>query len=185
MAETGVCLLAESFPALDEADFSRCSENLRPRALRFAAGMLADAGRAEELVQDALLCLYAQRGRYRPDAESVRRYLFRVLANLCIDEIRRRKTGGRALEGAGEMARARAARTGPADEISRRERRAAVGTAITELPERERAALLLREIGGHSYAQIAGELDTSISDVTNLIHRGRVQFTRLMRSWLD
>jgi RNA polymerase sigma-70 factor (ECF subfamily) len=117
----------------------------------------------------------------------VRRYAFRILSNLCLDELRRRKTGAQALEGAGELAvgRAAAAASSPDQELARRERREAVGRVVASMPERERAALLLREIGGQSYAQIAEGLDTTVSDVNNLIHRARQLFTRLMRPWME
>ena len=188
MTGVGVYLVAEESPALDEAGFSRCCEELRPRALRFAAGMLTgDLARAEELVQEAMLKLHASRDRCRPEPEDVRRYAFRILSNLCLDELRRRKTGAQALEGAGELAvgRAAAAASSPDQELARRERREAVGRVVASMPERERAALLLREIGGQSYAQIAEGLDTTVSDVNNLIHRARQLFTRLMRPWME
>jgi RNA polymerase sigma-70 factor (ECF subfamily) len=60
-----------------------------------------------------------------------------------------------------------------------------VAGAVERLPERERAALLLRELGGRSYAEIAEALDTSVSDVTNLIHRARGRFAKLMRPWME
>lgn len=187
MPEAGAYLVAETHRALDEAEFSRSCEELRPRAVKFAAGMLADRTRAEELVQEALLRLHAARGRYEPAPESVRRYAFRVLSNLCLDELRRRKIGGQALEGAAELSRQRAGRvrSAPDEELARSERRAAVAGALERLPQRERAALLLRELGGQSYAQIAEELETSVSDVNNLIHRARERFTGLVRPWMD
>jgi RNA polymerase sigma-70 factor (ECF subfamily) len=188
MTQAGVWLVARNAEALDEAAFSRCCEELRPAALRFAAGMLAgDRDRAEELVQEALLRLHGARGRYRPEPGDVRRYAFRVLANLCLDEIRRRKIGNQAMAGAGELARGRGGRGpgGPAAEAESSERRAAVAGAVERLPERERAALLLRELGGHSYAEIAEEMETTVSDVNNLIHRARGRFVRLMRPWME
>jgi len=189
MSGAGVCLVAEPERLLDDAGFSRCCEELRAGALRFAAGMLAgDRSRAEELVQEALLRLVAASGRYQRDAESVRRYSYRILSNLCLDELRRRRSGAEAAEAAGELAVERAERSaaaGPDAEAARRERRAAVGRAVERLPERERVALLLRELGGRSYAEIAEALDTSVIDVTNLIHRARGRFARLMRPWMD
>ncbi|MHC4913844.1 MAG: RNA polymerase sigma factor [Planctomycetota bacterium] len=186
MTGVGVYLVAEESLALDEAGFSRCCEELRPRALKFAAGMLTgDLARAEELVQEAMLRLHASRDRCRPEREDVRRYAFRILSNLCLDELRRRKTGAQALEGAGELAAGRPAVSSPDQELVRRERREAVGRAVTAMPERERAALLLREIGGQTYAQIAEGMGTTVSDVNNLIHRARQLFARLMRPWME
>lgn len=187
MAQAGAFLLAEAKGAPEEAAFSRICEELRPRAVKFAAGMLAEAARAEELVQEAMLRLHSARGRCGPDPADIRRYTFRVLTNLCLDELRRRRTGGRALEGHGELAAGRAERAAdsPPEELARRERCAAVRKALAELPERERCALLLRELGGQSYAQIAEGMKASLSDVNNLIHRARDRFSRLMRPWME
>ncbi len=188
MPQAGAYLVTEDSRTFDESAFSLCIEEFRPRALKFAAGMLTgDRARAEELVQEAMLRVHAARGRYKPRPEDIRRYAFRVLTNACLDELRRRKTGAVALEEAGEMAAIRAERTmsSPDQEMVRQERREAVGKAVGCLPENERAALLLREIGGQSYAQIAEELDTSVSDINNLIHRARTRFTKLMRPWME
>jgi RNA polymerase sigma-70 factor (ECF subfamily) len=186
--QIGALLVADAGGMLDDAGYSRCLEELRPGALRFARGMLAgDLARAEELVQEALLRVHASRDRCRQSGEDLRRYAFRVLTNACLDELRRCKTGAAALRGAAELAAGRAERSAgaPDRELLRSERRAAVTAAIGRLPERERAALMLREIGGQSYAQIAGELDTSVSDVNNLIHRARTRFSKLMRPWME
>ena len=120
-------------------------------------------------------------------ADDIRRYLFRIVANLCLDELRRGKTGGEVLAAAAPLAREKFARQQgePAAELERRERLAAVQRAVGELPADERAALLLREIEGQSYAQIAETLATTVSDVTNLIHRARSRFAELMRPWVE
>jgi len=181
-----VCVEA-ALPATGDDLFERHCREFRPRALRFAFGMIPDQARAEELLQEALLRLYAARGRYAEAPDDVRRYLFRILANLCLDELRRGRVGGEVLEGAAPLERSRLERgqSEPAAELARRERSAAVERAIGMLPGAERAALLLRELEGHSYAQIAQALGTSVSDVTNLIHRARSRFAELLRPWME
>jgi RNA polymerase sigma-70 factor (ECF subfamily) len=156
--------------------------------MKFAVGMLAgDRERAAELIQDAMVRLLGARGHYAEDADSMRRYAFRVLSNLCLDELRRRRSWDAALEQAGQEAGLRRADGAerPDDEALRHERRAAVSAALEKLPARERAALLLREMGGESYCRIAEELGLSMSEVNNLIHRARTRFARLMRPWVE
>ena len=187
MLAEGACCVETGWPKIDEATLAQRCEELRPRALKFAAGMVPDDARAEELLQEAFLRMAAARGRYAPDVQSVRRYLFRVLANLCLDELRRSKLGSQALSAAEPLVRARldGRQTAPAAELERRERVRAVQGAIGKLPAAERAALLLRELDGQSYAQIAEALATSVSNVTNLIHRARNRFAELMRPWME
>jgi RNA polymerase sigma-70 factor, ECF subfamily len=188
MPQSGVCLLADNSHIQDGADLAGHCQQLRPRALKLAAGMLAgDLSRAEDLVQEAFLRLHAARGRYQSDAESIRRYALRVLGNLCLDELRRRKTGLRIMEEAGAINAERAERRNatPDRQLARSERRDAVNRAVARLPQGERVALLLRELGGMSYSKIAEELETSSANVNNLIHRARSRFAAMMRPWME
>jgi RNA polymerase sigma factor (sigma-70 family) len=187
MGNWGAILLEADLQATGDEGFERLCQELRPRALRFAFGMVPDHARAEELLQEALLRLHAVRGRYAETADDIRRYLFRILANLCLDELRRGRVGSEVLAEARPLERSRreGQQSEPAEELRRRERIAAVERAVQQLPGAERAALLLREIEGLSYAQIAGSLGTSVSDVNNLIHRARGRFAELMRPWME
>ena len=187
MGNLGAILLEADLPATGDEGFERLCREMRPRALKFAFGMVPDHGRAEELLQEALLRLHSARGKYAETADDVRRYLFRILANLCLDDLRRGRVGGEVLRAARPLARARLERQQrePAEELRRRERLVAVEHAVQQLPGAERAALLLREIEGLSYAQIAQSLGTSVSDVNNLIHRARGRFAELMRPWME
>jgi RNA polymerase sigma-70 factor (ECF subfamily) len=187
MGNWGAVLLEADLPATGDEVFERLCQELRPRALKFAVGMVPDQSRAEELLQEALLRLHSARGRYAEKVDDVRRYLFRILANLCLDEIRRGRVGGEVLAEARPLERLRreGQQAEPAEELRRRERVEAVEWAVQQLPGAERAALLLREIEGLSYAQIAQSLGTSVSDVNNLIHRARGHFAELMRPWME
>jgi len=188
MPQSGVCLLADNTDLQNDIDLAGHCQSLRPRALKLATGMLAgDFSRAEDLVQEAFLRLQAARGRFQTDADSIRRYALRVLGNLCLDELRRRKAGLRITEEAGEINAERAERRSstPDSQLARSERRAAVNRAISRLPQAERVALLLRELGGMSYSKIAEELETSEANVNNLIHRARSRFAAIMRPWME
>ncbi|HOX06285.1 MAG TPA: sigma-70 family RNA polymerase sigma factor [Planctomycetota bacterium] len=187
MGNWGTILLEADLPATGDESFERLCQELRPRAFKFATGMVPDHSRAEELLQEALLRLHSARGRYAETSDDVRRYLFRILANLCLDELRRGRVGGEVLAEARPLERLRRERqqAAPDAALGRRERAAAVEEALGRLPGPERAALLLREIEGLSYAQIAQSLGTSVSDVNNLIHRARGRFAELMRPWME
>ncbi len=188
MPQTGVCLLADNSHIQDGSNLAGHCQQLRPRALKLATGMLAgDINRAEDLVQEAFLRLHAARGRYQSDADSIKRYALRVLGNLCLDELRRRKTGLRITEEAGAINAERAERRSstPDRQLARSERRDAVNRAVARLPHDERVALLLRELGGMSYSKIAEELETSSANVNNLIHRARSRFAAMMRPWME
>lgn len=186
--EIGSAVCVESSgPAAGEGAFERCCRQMRPRALKFAVGMIPDRDRAEDLLQEALLRLHAARARCAQDPEDLRRFLFRILANLCLDDLRRARSGRKALDEAlpRERSRRETGQREPAAELAGRERAEAVRRALLALPPAERAALLLRELDGQSYARIARSLRTTVTNVTNLIHRARSRFVALARPWME
>src|SRR5262245_9129384 len=73
----------------DDGAFSELFERYSTRLLSFAYRMIRDRWRAEGLVQDACLQIYRARDRYSPTAQ-FSTYVYRVLTNNCLNEIRRR-----------------------------------------------------------------------------------------------
>ena len=69
---------------------------------------------------------------------------------------------------------------GPQEEAERAERRAALRRAVAQLPEDQRAALLLRESGGLSYAEIAQALGVPEGTVKSRIARARLQLREIL-----
>jgi RNA polymerase sigma factor (sigma-70 family) len=72
----------------DDAAFSELFERYAKRLVGFAYRMVRDRWRAEELVQDAFLQIYRARERYSPSAR-FSTYIYRVVTNNCLNEIRR------------------------------------------------------------------------------------------------
>jgi RNA polymerase sigma factor (sigma-70 family) len=126
--------------------------------LRFAEGLLGNRSDAEEAVQDAFVAL-ARTGH----VDEPRAWLFRVTRNSAVSVIRRRR-GSVSLE----TVAAEPHRTADlSSEIG------VLRVALATLPERNRSALLLRELSGMSYREIAGTIDVSEANVKVLIFRAR------------
>ncbi len=157
--------LAERFAAGDEAAFDVIYERHRPVVLAVCMGVLGAPPDAEDATQETFSAL-AVALRTRPPAE-LRPWLIRVARNASIDTTRRRRHRLLTLDGEIPEVAARPATSGKAE-------LAVVLDGIRELPEGQRMALLMRELGGHSYAEIAEFLETDEESVKGLIARARV-----------
>jgi RNA polymerase sigma-70 factor (ECF subfamily) len=137
------------------------------RALRLARRILRNEALAEDIVQDALLRVWTNAPRWRPEA-AFRTWLYRVVVNLCLNA--KRRAGDLPLEAAGQVADPAAA----ADtQLEARERDQRLAAAIGALPERQRAAIVLSYQEGLGNAEVAAVLDTTVSGVETLLVRAK------------
>jgi len=160
----------------DAAAFETLFRRWAGPLLRYLERMLGEAGAAEELVQEAFLRVHRARASYRPEAR-FSSWLYRIGTNLALNELRRpaRRAPHASVDGAeGEGVALPAAEEPGSDELvdARRGVRA-LDRALRELPERQRAALWLVAVEGHSYAEVAGSLEISEPAVKALVHRAR------------
>ena len=162
-------VLLARFAAGDQSAARALTEQLLPGALRQAWRILGDRTEAEDVAQDAMLRLWRQAAEWRSGEARVSTWLYRVVHNLCIDRIRRRRPSV-AVEDAPE----------PVDpepsvltRMARSETGRSVAAAIAELPERQRQAVVLRHFEGWSNPQIGAALDCSVEAVESLLARAR------------
>ena len=162
----------------DRRAFEELFRRYTPPLISFLARMIPERARAEELAQEAFLRVYQARDRYEPKAR-FSTWLFSIANNLALNELARSYRKREApLEGSG--AEQLEAPQPAVDEVLE-ERRAlsAVEQGLAALPERQRAALLLRAGRGLGYAEIAEVMDTSSASVKSLIHRARENLVAL------
>lgn len=162
-------MLLARFAAGDQGAARALTEQLLPGALRQAWRILGDRAEAEDVAQDAMLRLWRQASDWRAGEARVSTWLYRVVHNLCIDRIRRRRPAV-AVDDAPE----------PVDpmpsvltQMARNETGRAVAAAIAELPARQRQAVVLRHFEGWSNPQIGDTLDCSVEAVESLLARAR------------
>ncbi|KGB83187.1 MAG: RNA polymerase subunit sigma [Confluentimicrobium sp.] len=141
---------------------------MTPRALGFAMRMLGDMAEAEDVAQEAMLRLWRVAPEWRQGEAKVTTWLFRVVANLCTDRLR--KARGVALDAVPE----------PEDDAPGAEARLlaasrarALDEALLTLPERQRQAVVLRHIEGLANPEIAEVLEISVEAVESLTARGK------------
>jgi len=139
------------------------------RLLAYTRQMLGGSrSDAEDALQDVFLRAYgALRNDDRP--VTLRAWLYRVAHNRCIDHLRR------PVPPAAEVYElSRTPQRDPFDETERREGLRQLVQDVQRLPEQQRSALLMRELSGLSYAELADALRTSVPAVKSLLVRARM-----------
>jgi RNA polymerase sigma-70 factor (ECF subfamily) len=135
---------------------------------------------AEEIAQDAFIRAYRALTRYpaeRIETLKLRAWLFQVTVNVARNRARTRRLAEVPLiseDGTLDRLAERAddAADGPEQQAERRDEQEQLATVVATLPERYRAAVVLRHIQGLSYQEIAAVLGQPAGTVKSNVHRG-------------
>lgn len=139
-----------------------------PKMMMLARRMLNDQTEAEDAVQDAFTRLWTHAARWQPGRAKFETWLYRVTINQCYDRLRRRT--GAPLDEAMDVPDPGA---GPDAAHENTVLAASIDAALAELPERQRAAILLchyQECGNIEASEILG---ISVEALESLLARGR------------
>lgn len=151
---------------------------LTPRVLGYAARILGDRAEAEDMAQEAMLRLWRVAPDWRQGEAKVTTWLYRVVTNLCTDRLRARKRRSATnLDDAPEIADET---VGVEASMIAADRLLALETALAQLPDRQRQAVVLRHIEGLTNPDIAAVMDIGIEAVESLIARGKRSLTALL-----
>jgi len=147
----------------DEAAFSALVERYGGRLLAVARRLLGSRADAEDAVQRALLQCYTGAASYQPQW-AVSTWLYRILTNVCVDELRRRAT--RTAHGASYA---------EIDSERPREPRRDLDLqrALARVPREARVLLALRYAEGLSYEELAQIRGISVNTVKSQLARGK------------
>jgi RNA polymerase sigma-70 factor, ECF subfamily len=170
--------LIERFKQGDPSAFETIARKHQDRVYNLCRYMLRDPRNAQDAAQDVFLKTYRALKDFRPGA-SLYTWIYRIAMNTCLDyrrKSRREEFSSEPLTG--DL---------PSDEHSPHqlyesgEIRDSIQQALQKLPEKLRAAIVLREIEGLSYEEIAEVLHTSAGTVKSRIARAREQLRHLLR----
>ena len=161
--------LLAAYAAGDPAAARLLAARLLPRVLGQASRMLQDRAEAEDVAQEALLRLWRAAPGWRAGEAQVSTWLYRVVANLCTDRLRRRR-GHLDLAAVAEPPDAA---PGVAAQLQTTARMQALSHALATLPERQAQAVALRHLEGLSNPEIAEIMDISVTSVESLTARGK------------
>ncbi|MCI5111724.1 MAG: sigma-70 family RNA polymerase sigma factor [Marivita sp.] len=168
--------LLRAYAAGDADAARRLASTYTPLVFAHAVRMLNDRAEAEDVAQEAMLKLWRQApGWDAQGGASVRTWLYRVTANLCIDRLR--KTRPDAMPEDLDVAD-----DGPGAEaqLQAQARQMALEEALMQLPDRQRQAVVLRHIEGLGNTEIAQIMDIGPRAVESLTARGKRALTALL-----
>jgi RNA polymerase sigma-70 factor (ECF subfamily) len=168
----------------DHDAFVRLVERHYGWALGFTDRILGARHEAEDLVQTAFLRVWQGAARWEPNAK-FSTWLYRVLHNLCMDQLRARRTRtSEPLEDEFVEALADEAPDGE-ETLSALQRGARVRAALDRLPVRQRAALVLCYYEERSQAEAAAVLGIGEGALESLLSRGRATLKKWLRDDLQ
>lgn len=156
----------------DQAALARIIDR-HGRGLRlFAIRLLDSTSDAEDVVQDVFVAAWKHAARFDPKKGRASTWLYRIAANRCIDQRRRRSF--RAFIGLDAMSDEPAGDEPAADaRLGARQELAIVRGGLAALPERQRMALLLRAVADMDVPEIATVMGVSVGSAEQLLVRGR------------
>jgi RNA polymerase sigma-70 factor (ECF subfamily) len=179
------------FGAGDKGAFRRLFDRHKGRVITYCHRFCGNRQVAEELAQETFLRVYKAGPGYKPTAR-FQTWLFKIAANVCLNEIRkphyRQRLSPLAAphpdgEGGAPADDPPDPGAGPEAQLADDERRRAVRAAMDRLPEEQRAALLLRVEEEFSYQEIGRQLQRSENHVKTLIFRGRQRLKQALAAY--
>jgi RNA polymerase sigma factor (sigma-70 family) len=139
-----------------------------PTMLALARRMLAGQAEAEDCVQEAFLKVWTHAARWQPGKAKFETWLYRVTLNQCYDRLRKRPT--EPLEAAANVPDGA---DGPDRGLETAALEVEVSAVLAQLPERQRAAILLCHYQERSNIEAAEILGISVEALESLLARGR------------
>jgi len=168
-------------PVLTAHQQVRFEESVLPHldaAYNLARHILRDGTEAEDAVQDG--CLRALRHFDGFRGVDGRAWLLSIVRNTCLTYLGRRRAGGGTVAFDEELHSADSEVSGPEADLARAGAAEGVSEALSRLPVEFREALVLRELEGLSYKEIAQVTGAPIGTVMSRLARGRRQLARAL-----
>lgn len=165
----------ESAMSAEDLAFEDLCRTHERRVLRVAWRLLGNLTDAEDAAQEVFLRLHKHWSRLDLAERAVAAWLYQVTLNVCRDHVRR----ARPVQELDEVHRS--ADPTPEAHAATAQARDRLIAAIAQLPERERAALILRELEGLSSAEAAAILGSSEVTIRTQIHSAKQKLRGLLR----
>lgn len=144
------------------------------------AGRIVGSREAEDVSQDAFLRAFHRFEQYRGDAP-FRSWLLRITHNAALDHLARKRpepVDPATVDAAPVAPGARL----PAEQLETRERIERIELKIAGLSPAHRAVLVLRDVEGFSYEEIAAVTDSPLGSVKGRLHRARQELAEILRA---
>jgi RNA polymerase sigma-70 factor, ECF subfamily len=159
-------------------EFSTLYKKYAPDVFRFALYLSGDRGQAEDITSETFVCVWTSAETI--ELATVKGYLFTIARNLFLHGIRG-KSRHVGLDHIGRAGELRDPQANPYDRAERKQELHAVLAGLQELPEIDRAALLMRALDDMAYEEISRALGISLSSAKVKIHRARLALAGIRR----
>ena len=162
-------------PEAFEEIYSRFAEMVYNVSLRLSS----DPEQAADLTQEVFLRIFRHLGGFR-GMSSLKTWIFRIALNHCRNRLSRRRPAMQPLEEEGTESRWADAGRGPEELAVAADEGRRLAESLSRLPAEFREAVVLRDIEGLSYEEIADVLGVRIGTVRSRIARGRERLRSLL-----
>jgi len=183
--------LVESAKSGDVGAFKALVIRYQRKVYAVALGIVKDRDLAWDVAQEAFVRVHTHLGEFKGES-SFSTWALRIASHLAIDTLRRERTAAKQeldevsepdlFEG-GEGILATALGNDPQANALRRELAAKMTEALAQLPDKHRAILVLREIEGLSYEELAERLDIQKGTVMSRLFHARKKMQALLRGY--
>lgn len=169
----------------DAQAFRELVERYQRRAYAVALGMLHDSEDARDVCQEAFLRVHRSLATFDRDSQFFT-WLYRIVRNLCIDQLRKRRESvefdDERAETAPDPSGIAPQRLGfdPARALTDKELRRRITDALAKLSPNHRAVLLMREVEGLSYQGMADEMKCSIGTIMSRLFHARKKMQAML-----
>jgi RNA polymerase sigma-70 factor (ECF subfamily) len=167
----------------DEDAFVELYRRYRDRMVAFCRRIVGDDAQAEEAAQEVFLKLYRARSGYAPRSR-FSTFAYRIAANHCLN-VQARVEHKLVQRGVEIDARVVSPDAQQQARFEQSELRLQLERALSTLPDRQRAALVLVHYEGLSYEEAAEAIDVTESALKSLIHRARGAMMAQLAPLLD
>jgi RNA polymerase sigma-70 factor, ECF subfamily len=176
--------LVERAQAGDKTAFRQLVERHQRRAFAIAVGLVRDENDAREIVQEAFLRVYRSLDKFQ-GGSSFFTWLYRIVANLAIDHLRKpsrreQETLDASNDDDPPMQLAAPDDADPGELIRRREIGERLQKALDALPAYHRGVILMREVEGMSYQEMAEAMNVSKGTIMSRLFHARQKLQRAL-----
>lgn len=174
----------------DQAAFGELVQRYQRRIYGVAFAMLHHRENARDITQETFIRVYQNLASFQ-GVSSFYTWLYRITINLCLDHLRKKsRQHEKSFEEEGHSAGSEEAMAAgilpqplglnPRDELLRKELRQQIEKAMARLSPNHRAVLLLREVEGLSYEEMAEIMQCSTGTIMSRLFNARRQMQRLL-----
>lgn len=191
---TDEALLERFRQTRDTSVFKSLLRRYQNRLYNAAFRILGNIEEAEDVVQDTYLKVHQNLSKFDPATCTFAAWLFRIAHNSCLDALRarQRKKGVVSFDPQSDqdpdgprdlVSQAEDPGPGPAEVLDMSEQGRFIAAKLNELPETQRTVLVLHDIEGFSYQEIADIVGANLGTVRSRLHYGRLKLRELLEPY--